>query len=98
MTIDDLKVILYLVDATIHTALLFGWSSITEILKENGFFRQKDEDQSDLRILQNILRLENETCFADNKEQGSQRIFDQKIGHLSRFDREKSLKIAKKLH
>ena len=41
MTFDDLKVILYLVDATIHTALLFGWSSITEILKENGFFWQE---------------------------------------------------------
>ena len=76
MTIDNLKVILYLVDATIHTALLFGWSSIAEILKENGFFRQKDEDQSDSRILQSILRLENETCFADNEEQGTQRIFD----------------------
>ena len=79
MTIDDLKVILYLVDATIHTALLFGWSSIAEILKENGFFRQKDEDQSDSRILQSILRLENETCFADNEEQGTQRIFDLEI-------------------
>ena len=76
MTFDDLKVILYLVDATIHTALLFGWSSITEILKENGFFRQKDEDQSDSSILQNILKLENETCFADNEEQGTQKIFD----------------------
>ena len=94
MTIDDLKVILYLVDATIHTALLFGWSSITEILKENGFFWQEDEDQSDSRILQSILRLENETCFADNEEQGVQRIFDLgnfilvSIGHISRFGRE----------
>ena len=76
MTFDDLKVILYLVDATIHTALLFGWSSITEILKENGFIRQKDKDQSAASIVQSISRLENETCFADNEEQGAQRIFD----------------------
>ena len=78
MTFDDPKVILYLVDATIHTALLFGWSSITEILKENDFFRNKDENQSDSSILQSILRLENETCFVDNEEQGAQRIFDLK--------------------
>ena len=70
--------ILYLVDATLHTALLFGWSSITEILKENDFFRNKDENQSDSSILQSILRLENETCFVDNEEQGAQRIFDLK--------------------
>ena len=44
--------------------------------KKMAFFRQKDKDQSDSRILQSILRLENETCFADNEEQGTQRIFD----------------------
>ena len=74
------KVILFLVDATIHTALLFGWSSITEIMKENDFFRQTETIQNDTkslnqpvsRVVQITLKSENESCFVDNEEQGAQ--------------------------
>ena len=74
------KVISFLIDATIHTALLFGWSSITEIMKANEFFRQTGTEatdglrfnQSDVSIKQVISRAENESCFVDNEEQGSQ--------------------------
>ena len=74
------KVILFLVDATIHTALLFGWSSITEIMKENDFFRQTDAIQNDTKslnqsvstVVQITLKSENESCFVDNEEQGAQ--------------------------
>ena len=68
----------FLVDCTIHTALLFGWSSITEIMKENDFFAQMNSAQNDIRSLnqsesiQIILRSENESCFVDNEEQGAQ--------------------------
>ena len=70
----------FLIDATIHTALLFGWSSITEIMKENEFFRQTGTEatdsprlkRSDVSIKQVISRAENESCFVDNEEQGSQ--------------------------
>ena len=66
---------MFLVDATIHTALLFGWSSITEIMKENDFFRSIDSEQLNATIVQDlqvIPRSENESCFVDNEEQGSQ--------------------------
>ena len=72
------KVILFLVDATIHTALLFGWSSITEIMKENDFFRQTETIQNDTKSLNQsvsrvvTLKSENESCFVDNEEQGAQ--------------------------
>ena len=68
----------FLVDCTIHTALLFGWSSITEIMKENDFFAQMNSAQNDIRSLnqsesiQITLRSENESCFVDNEEQGAQ--------------------------
>ena len=72
------KVIGFLVDCTIHTALLFGWSSITEIMKENDFFAQRNAAQNDIRSsnqsesIQITLRSENESCFVDNEEQGAQ--------------------------
>ena len=70
----------FLVDCTIHTALLFGWSSITEIMKENDFFGQTDSLQNDTRSLtqpeprfvQITLKSVNESCFVDNEEQGAQ--------------------------
>ena len=68
------KVILFLIDVTIHTSIIFGWSSITEILKDENFFR----NQSDIRIIDEsehtILKEpdQNETCFVDDEDEGAQ--------------------------
>ena len=98
------KVIGFLVDCTIHTALLFGWSSITEIMKENDFFAQMNSAQNDIRSLnqsesiQIILRSENESCFVDNEEQGAQSQGTQDFWIYRDFqlERIKSLMIVKK--
>ena len=72
---ETFKVGLYLFDCTIHSAIIFGWSSISEIIKENGFFLDSNligvkrntsfEETADMKI-------ENKSCFVMNEEQGGQ--------------------------
>ena len=77
------KVILFLIDVAIHTSIVFGWSSITEILKDENFFRnQADDDntsQSEKDILPELVSSRKsdknetlETCFVDDEEEGAQ--------------------------
>ena len=67
----------------IHTSIVFGWSSITEILKDENFFRnQADDDntsQSEKDILPELVSSRKsdknetlETCFVDDEEEGAQ--------------------------
>ena len=74
--ISSQKVILFLIDVTIHTSIIFGWTAITEILKDGNFFR----NQSDITGRKNVV-LEsrtfeesdhNESCFVDDEEEGAQ--------------------------
>ena len=77
------KVILFLIDVAVHTSIVFGWSSITEILKDENFFRnQSDESkssQSELDTLSELVPSRSsdqnetlETCFVDDEEEGAQ--------------------------
>ena len=67
----------------IHTSIVFGWSSITEILKDENFFRNQSDDnkisQSELDTLSELVPSrssdQNEslvTCFVDDEEEGAQ--------------------------
>ena len=74
------KVILFLIDVAIHTSIVFGWSSITEILKDENFFRNQSDDdqtsQSEIDILPELVSSrdsnQNETCFVDDEDEGAQ--------------------------
>ena len=69
------KVGLYLFDCTVHSAIIFGWSSISEIIKENGFFLESNligdrRNTSSEEIID--VKTENKSCFVMNEEQGGQ--------------------------
>ena len=74
------KVILFLIDVAIHTSIVFGWSSITEILKDENFFRNQADDNktnlSEINVLPELVYSrdsnQNETCFVDDEEEGAQ--------------------------
>ena len=71
------KVILFLIDVAIHTSIVFGWSSITEILKDENFFRNRSDDykpsQSEFDSARSAGQNETlETCFVDDDEEGAQ--------------------------
>ena len=64
---------------TIHTSIVFGWSSITEILKDENFFRNQSDGlkngQSELSVLHSTSSDQNETsetCFVDDEIEGAQ--------------------------
>ena len=71
---------MFLIDVAIHTSIVFGWSSITEILKDENFFRNQSDDdktsQSEIDILPELVSSrdsnQNETCFVDDEEEGAQ--------------------------
>ena len=79
-SVIEQKVILFLIDVAIHTSIVFGWSSITEILKDENFFRNQSDDdktsQSEIDILPELVSSrdsnQNETCFVDDEEEGAQ--------------------------
>ena len=61
---------------TIHTSIIFGWTAITEILKDGNFFRHqsdiggRNKKVSESRIFEESDQ--NETCFVDDEEEGAQ--------------------------
>ena len=72
--ISSQKVILFLIDVTIHTSIIFGWTAITEILKDGNFFRNHS-DIGKLVVSESRTFEEsdhNETCFVDDEEEGAQ--------------------------
>ena len=61
---------------TIHTSIIFGWTAITEILKDGNFFRN-EPDITGRKSAQSASRSfeesdHNETCFVDDEEEGVQ--------------------------
>lgn len=67
----------------IHTSIVFGWSSITEILKDENFFRNQSDDDIISQIKKDFLpelgfsrgsdqNETLETCFVDGEEEGAQ--------------------------
>ena len=67
----------------IHTSIVFGWSSITEILKDENFFRNQSDDDITSQIKKDVLpelgfsrgsdqNETLETCFVDGEEEGAQ--------------------------
>ena len=67
----------------VHTSIVFGWSSITEILKDENFFRNQSDNnkssQSELGTLSELVPSRSsdenetmETCFVDDEEEGAQ--------------------------
>ena len=67
----------------IHTSIVFGWSSITEILKDENFFRNQSDDDITSQIKKDFLpelgfsrgsdqNETLETCFVDGEEEGAQ--------------------------
>ena len=69
------KVGLYMFDVTVHSAIVFGWSSISQIMKENEFFLDLNSSDGlieDLKNASSLQATENSSCFVVNEEQGGQ--------------------------
>ena len=73
----SLKVSLYIFDVIMHSAVIFGWSSISQIIKENGFFlsegtlSKRDSRAGELENL-DLNQNASESCFAVSEEEGTQ--------------------------
>ena len=71
-----MKVSLYIFDVIMHSAVIFGWSSISQIIKENDFFLSEGTlSKRDSRAgLESSERNPNvsESCFAVGEEEGTQ--------------------------
>ena len=73
----SLKVSLYIFDVIMHSAVIFGWSSISQIIKEDGFFlgegtlskrNSRADELENLDLNQNA----SESCFAVSEQEGTQ--------------------------